>query len=227
MRYRGEGWAYFRAALREFVDEMQKELDKQQQMKYTHTTMNTAQLAEESVQELVDKGLSFSLHDVVRHMRNVANEKDVVVDDQVLGFIPEVGRVVSEIPYDTYVKNKVLAAVRSQKNLDETVDPQGGFRVFSPQPKMGIFSTPGGNAVNHPTTVVQQAANPIGGGSVDDQIKNFVGRHSPVTVKQIQSALKRGRGYTSVPGKEIRSRAKSLGFKVDEDSPNNKALVSL
>ena len=193
-----------------------------------------AELIKEILDDWTETGESFSLYNVVEEMRNRGNEeKGVLVLDVSYGSFDGVPWARPVLEYTEDLKKKVISVL---DDYDFQTSFNGSYRVYTivQDSTPNISSVP--PAIGVPTSVSQlvakaSPATPSTRGvvsSLDDVLSfatNQLAKGASPTVKSIQSALKRGKGYVSIPGKKIRSFLESKGFSIGA-GPNSVATVS-
>lgn len=186
-------------------------------------SLTKAELITEILDEWEDQGKEFSLHDVVVEMRNKTNDGySVVLVDADMDAFDGVPWARPVLDYDNDLKREVISGLTG-RHFSTTVSP-GGYRVYTPQnsvpaPNISVVA-PQKIASKTPTKPVVLANVPKPSCSALEQAEEYVERKvsdgETVTVKMVQSALKRGVGYKSIPSKTLRSHLEDNGWTISD-----------
>lgn len=176
--------------------------------------MTKVELINQILDDWVDTKRSFSHHDVVAEMRKRANAKLVKLTDVVYSIFDNADEARAELFYDRSLRDSVMSEVRKRDHI--TLTNSSGYIVY--QLKASAKFVP--MIFSKDRRTVKNSNSPI-----LDYVNRKIKSGEPVTVKMVQSALKRGRNYKSISSKEIRDTLTTHGYHV-QTGPNRSAKIS-
>lgn len=194
---------------------------------YSFHIMTTQKAIERIVDFWCKQGKSFSIYEVIEELRDKCNAGVVSVNDRPIVLIQ--GRQTHWFDCDDETKQMVIDAVEGQFGYKETFN--GVYRVFSKDTSSSSFNLPivddkddedfiGFRSVSDKSSRSNPSV-PSAKDSWEEDIEDYLNRNlsKGVTLKNIQSALKRGSNYgagvrESVSSELIKKTVKDLGYKV-------------
>lgn len=184
-------------------------------------TLQTAVLI--AVKEFATQSRTFSIHDITKSIRAKCNSGELEIPEvEVTGG----GQFRFEVEHDK-VKELFLellntGAFDADFSLTEQFNRQGGFRTYTPSSVNGAISVASPTTVNVPVaTVTTPAAAPVAtpapiDSDVQDRINKYLtncrNRNFRPSLRQVQSAIKRGERSTGYTVEALRDFISGLGY---------------